>query len=146
MPMKCLKQAGFPKTLYPQILIRGMCSVFPRRFVYGTESKRHFLIRYEIHGRGQASVPTIHVRSIVGTLACPRPRTQVLFWCDLRCNVQIGANEETHVIGAVGAANRFTLPPPVPDVLRGQTEIECRSGRGIVAIAEPEAGTDTTPG
>lgn len=51
-----LEKGWFPEDALPTDIDPGHVQrIPPRRFVYGTESKRHFLIRYEIHGEDKTS-------------------------------------------------------------------------------------------
>src|SRR5579884_673184 len=65
---------------------------------------------------------------------------------NLRCHAriqQVFANEEEHIVGAVGGTDGAALPLPLPDVLDGEAEVEFRIGRRVIAVAEPEPGANT---
>src|SRR5947209_3243958 len=56
---------------------------------------------------------------------------------------QILTNKQRHIVRPTGITERTPLPPPLPDVPHGQTQIERCTNRGSITIAQPEPGTDT---
>ena len=46
-------------------------------------------------------------------------------------------DEQHHVVGTISAADGLTIPPPVPDVLDSQAQIESGIGWRVIAVAEP---------
>src|SRR5579875_281093 len=71
----------------------------------------------------------------------------LLFNKMLRCHAsvqQVFADEEEHVVGAVGGTNGAALRLPLPDMLDSEAEVEFRVGGRVVTVAEPEPETDAT--
>src|SRR6266566_5850811 len=61
-------------------------------------------------------------------------------------HTQVSADEQGHIVRAVGAADGAALPPPLPDVPGGEARVELCVWRWVIAIAKPQQGANSTPG
>src|SRR5437588_9867693 len=59
-------------------------------------------------------------------------------------HAHVSADEQGHVVRAVGAADGAALPPPLPDVLGGQARVELCAWRWVIAIAKPQQRANST--
>src|SRR5579883_2588351 len=62
----------------------------------------------------------------------------------LRRRMQIFADEQAHVVRAIGAPKGLALPPPLPDVTDGPPEIKMSVGRRSIAVAQPQEGANAS--